>query len=145
MVAVKRDSITKSRKESMIKSKEESVMKSKKEGVIEDERERIVEVNKKDVEKKINKKGKAKDEKASIVSVLKESTLKDEKKEEKPFESDGSDEIISFVPKRCPRCGAWLSIRKLGVWGYYCNNCKFWWGTYYPYPKVEKKKKGFNG
>jgi len=50
------------------------------------------------------------------------------------------NEVIEFIPKRCPTCKELLSVRKLGVWGYYCVDCMFWWGTYDPWPKVRKKK-----
>ncbi len=48
---------------------------------------------------------------------------------------------ITFVPKLCPKCGSMMSVRKLGVWGYWCNECEFWWGTYDPYPIVKKGDK----
>lgn len=50
---------------------------------------------------------------------------------------------VTFIPKKCPTCGELLVIRELGVWGYYCVPCMFWWGTYDPWPKVkiEKQKK----
>ncbi|MEM2121554.1 MAG: hypothetical protein QXU20_02780 [Candidatus Woesearchaeota archaeon] len=50
---------------------------------------------------------------------------------------------ITFTPKLCPKCGSMMSVRKLGVWGYWCNECEFWWGTYDPYPieKVVNKKR----
>ena len=51
------------------------------------------------------------------------------------------NEQIEFIPKICPTCKELLSIRKLGVWGYYCVECMFWWGTYDPWPKVKKQKK----
>jgi len=44
---------------------------------------------------------------------------------------------ITFTPKLCPKCGSMMSVRKLGVWGYWCDECRFWWGTYDPYP-IEK-------
>ncbi len=47
------------------------------------------------------------------------------------------DKVITFVPKKCPTCGELLTIRELGVWGYYCVPCMFWWGTYEPYPVVK--------
>lgn len=47
------------------------------------------------------------------------------------------DKVITFVPKKCPTCGELLTIRELGVWGYYCVPCMFWWGTYDPYPVVK--------
>lgn len=47
------------------------------------------------------------------------------------------DKTITFVPKQCPTCKELLTIRELGVWGYYCVPCMFWWGTYDPFPKVE--------
>lgn len=53
---------------------------------------------------------------------------------------DNMDELIEFIPKRCPTCKELLSVRKLGVWGYYCTECMFWWGTYDPWPKVKKGK-----
>jgi len=49
-------------------------------------------------------------------------------------------EQIEFIPKRCPNCKELLTIRKLGVWGYYCIDCMFWWGTYDPWPKVKQQK-----
>ncbi|GEM_PF-2501507 len=61
------------------------------------------------------------------------------------FKKYEGKEII-FIPKKCPKCGQLLSVRELGVWGYYCHDCMFWWGTYDPYPivretrKAEKKK-----
>ncbi|MCX6710710.1 MAG: hypothetical protein NTZ02_01315, partial [Candidatus Woesearchaeota archaeon] len=45
------------------------------------------------------------------------------------------------VPKKCPKCGALMSVRELGVWGYWCNECEFWWGTYEPYPILRDAKK----
>ncbi len=48
---------------------------------------------------------------------------------------------VTFVPKLCPKCGSMMSVRKLGVWGYWCDNCQFWWGTYDPYPIVKHKDK----
>lgn len=50
------------------------------------------------------------------------------------------DKVITFVPKQCPTCGELLTIRELGVWGYYCVPCMFWWGTYEPYPVVKEGK-----
>jgi len=47
------------------------------------------------------------------------------------------DKVITFVPKQCPTCKELLTIRELGVWGYYCVPCMFWWGTYDPYPSVK--------
>lgn len=49
------------------------------------------------------------------------------------------DSEITFIPKKCPTCGELLTVRELGVWGYYCVPCMFWWGTYEPYPIVKKK------
>ena len=46
---------------------------------------------------------------------------------------------VTFTPKKCPKCGDLMVCRELGVWGYYCVECMFWWGTYDPYPKVEGK------
>lgn len=46
---------------------------------------------------------------------------------------------VTFIPKKCPKCKELMVVRELGVWGYYCNECLFWWGTYDPYPKVKKK------
>jgi hypothetical protein len=50
-----------------------------------------------------------------------------------------SSEKIEFIPKKCPTCKQLLSVRHLGVWGYYCTDCMMWWGTYDPYPKVKKR------
>jgi len=50
-------------------------------------------------------------------------------------------EKISFIPKKCPKCGATLSIRHLGVWGYYCIDDMFWWGKIDDYPKITESKK----
>lgn len=50
------------------------------------------------------------------------------------------DKVITFVPKKCPTCGELLTVRELGVWGYYCVPCMFWWGTYEPYPVVKDGK-----
>ena len=50
------------------------------------------------------------------------------------------DKVITFVPKQCPTCDELLTIRELGVWGYYCVPCMFWWGTYEPYPIVKEGK-----
>ena len=50
------------------------------------------------------------------------------------------DKQITFIPKQCPTCGELLTIRELGVWGYYCVPCMFWWGTYDPYPIVREQK-----
>jgi hypothetical protein len=64
------------------------------------------------------------------------------KKETEPLDDEDKNELnssITFIPKKCPKCGELLAIRKLGVWGYYCIDCMFWWGTYDPYPKVKKK------
>lgn len=47
---------------------------------------------------------------------------------------------IEFIPRECPTCKEMLSVKKLGVWGYYCTECLMWWGTYEPYPKVNGKK-----
>jgi len=50
---------------------------------------------------------------------------------------------ITFIEKQCPRCKSIMSIKKLGTWGYYCDKCEFWWGTYEPYPiekEIENKK-----
>jgi len=58
---------------------------------------------------------------------------------EKSVGLDG--EKIFFLVKKCPKCGEFMAVRKLGVWGYYCINCKFWWGTYDPYPIVRKIKR----
>jgi hypothetical protein len=52
---------------------------------------------------------------------------------------DGA-EVVEFIPKTCPKCKELMSIRKLGVWGYYCIDCMFWWGTYDPWPKVKQQK-----
>jgi hypothetical protein len=66
---------------------------------------------------------------------------------EEDFKKYEGKEII-FIPKKCPKCGALMSVRELGVWGYWCDECQFWWGTYDPYPIVRdlknssKKKKG---
>ncbi|MBU0667348.1 MAG: hypothetical protein ABIC91_03915 [Nanoarchaeota archaeon] len=56
---------------------------------------------------------------------------------------DMKDIKVTFIPKKCPKCGDLMVCRELGVWGYYCVECMFWWGTYDPYPKVsgEPKKK----
>jgi hypothetical protein len=57
----------------------------------------------------------------------------------KKVSAEKSTEKIEFIPKKCPTCKQLLSVRHLGVWGYYCNDCMMWWGTYDPYPKVKKR------
>jgi hypothetical protein len=44
---------------------------------------------------------------------------------------------ITFIPKKCPKCGEMLVIRWLGCWGYYCIKDMFWWGKIDNYP-IEK-------
>ncbi|MBC8501323.1 MAG: hypothetical protein H8D38_06185 [DPANN group archaeon] len=48
---------------------------------------------------------------------------------------------VTFVPKKCPKCGELMVCRELGVWGYYCIDCMFWWGTYDPFPEVKGEPK----
>ncbi|MFH1511409.1 MAG: hypothetical protein ABIF10_06985 [Candidatus Woesearchaeota archaeon] len=50
------------------------------------------------------------------------------------------EDKIEFVPKMCPTCKEPLAVKWLGVWGYYCTDCMFWWGTYDPWPKLKKPK-----
>lgn len=45
---------------------------------------------------------------------------------------------IVFKPEKCPKCEELLTVRKLGVWGYYCEKCSFWWGVIKGYPKVKE-------
>ncbi|MEM0230654.1 MAG: hypothetical protein QXW00_02555 [Candidatus Woesearchaeota archaeon] len=59
---------------------------------------------------------------------------------EEDYKKYEGKEII-FIPKKCPKCGALMSVRELGVWGYWCDDCEFWWGTYDPYPIVRDAKK----
>ncbi|PIO03403.1 hypothetical protein COT48_05015, partial [Candidatus Woesearchaeota archaeon CG08_land_8_20_14_0_20_47_9] len=44
--------------------------------------------------------------------------------------------LVEFTSRACPRCKELLSVRKLGVWGYFCHRCMFWWGRFEPYPKA---------
>ncbi|MBU1201554.1 MAG: hypothetical protein KJ583_03035 [Nanoarchaeota archaeon] len=48
---------------------------------------------------------------------------------------------ITFVPKKCPKCKELMVCKNLGVWGYYCEACMFWWGTYEPFPEVKGEPK----
>ncbi len=61
------------------------------------------------------------------------------------FEEIDNDKLvnfkITFMPKRCPKCGELMATRFLGVWGYYCIPCMFWWGTYDDGPVVKEKGK----
>jgi len=74
------------------------------------------------------------------VKTLKKDEITIEKMNEEDFRKYEGKEIL-FVPKKCPKCGALMSVRELGVWGYWCNECEFWWGTYEPYPIVRDAKK----
>jgi hypothetical protein len=61
-----------------------------------------------------------------------------EKIDYEPLKNEDMENIkITFIPKKCPTCKELLVIRELGVWGYYCIPCMFWWGTYDPHPIVE--------
>ena len=48
---------------------------------------------------------------------------------------------VTFIPKKCPKCKELMVCRELGVWGYYCVPCMFWWGTYDPFPEVNGEPK----
>jgi tRNA(Ile2) C34 agmatinyltransferase TiaS len=74
------------------------------------------------------------------VKTLKKDEITIEKMNDEDFRKYEGKEIL-FVPKKCPKCGALMSVRELGVWGYWCNECEFWWGTYEPYPIVRDAKK----
>ena len=54
-----------------------------------------------------------------------------------PEDIKESDTIV-FKPKKCPTCKSWLTVKHLGVWGYYCTDCLMWWGTFDPYPKIKR-------
>lgn len=71
---------------------------------------------------------------------MKKDEITIEKMNDEDFRKYEGKEIL-FVPKKCPKCGALMSVRELGVWGYWCNECEFWWGTYEPYPIVRDAKK----
>ena len=74
------------------------------------------------------------------VKTLKKDEITIEKMNEEDLRKYEGKEIL-FVSKKCPKCGALMSVRELGVWGYWCNECEFWWGTYEPYPIVRDAKK----
>jgi hypothetical protein len=73
------------------------------------------------------------------VVVLKKNEVTMETMNEEDFRKYEGKEIL-FIPKKCPKCGSLMSVRELGVWGYWCNDCEFWWGTYEPYPIVKDAK-----
>ncbi len=47
---------------------------------------------------------------------------------------------ITFTPRKCPKCKKVMACRELGVWGYFCIDCMFWWGSYEDDPEVKKNK-----
>ena len=49
-------------------------------------------------------------------------------------------EEICFIPKKCPKCGEMMVVKRSGVWGYWCIKDMFWWGKIDGYPKEPKKK-----
>ncbi len=70
--------------------------------------------------------------------------MTEEKIDYEPLSNEDMEHIkVTFVPKKCPTCKELLVIKELGDWGYWCEKCMFWWGTYDPYPvvKMEAKKK----
>ncbi|MDP2908408.1 MAG: hypothetical protein Q8N77_01240 [Nanoarchaeota archaeon] len=70
--------------------------------------------------------------------------MAEEKIDYENLNNEGMEHIkVTFIPKKCPTCKELLVVKELGVWGYWCEKCMFWWGTYDPYPvvKLENKKK----
>ena len=56
-------------------------------------------------------------------------------------DSELKDIEITFSPRKCPVCRDLLSIRELGVWGYYCDKCMRWLGLYDNYPELKPKNR----